>query len=72
MAGNQNSGGARPGAGRIRTRYTLNGPAAIYVREVARSRFKRKDVTDQEMDETLDMMVAFYAEHHPVEEPTAD
>ena len=64
MAGNSNSGGARHGAGRIRRRYTISAPAAIYMRELTRARCKRKDVTDQELEETLELIIQFYAEQH--------
>ena len=69
MAGNSNSGGARQGAGRIRRRYTISAPAAIYVRELTRARRKRKDVTDQELDETIEVILQFYAEHNAPKAP---
>lgn len=50
--------------GRIRTRYTLSRPAAIYVRALAQSRNNRTNVTDVEMDAMLDDVIAFYAEQH--------
>ena len=63
MPGNQNSGGARRGTGPVRVRFTLDGPAAIYVRQVTRSRLNRRDVSADELNETLRQLVAYHAEH---------
>lgn len=69
MAGNENSGGARDGAGRKDApRPKVTKPAAIYIRELTRNRLKRKDVTKEEIDATLEMIIQEYAKQHEVEE----
>ena len=65
MAGNKNSGGARRGTGPVRVRFTLDGPAAIYVRQLTRSRLNRRDVTADELNETLRQVVEYHAQHAP-------
>lgn len=55
------SGGARQGSGPIMRRFTLPSPAAIYLRELTRSRLGRKDVTKDEVNETLEGIVREYA-----------
>jgi hypothetical protein len=62
MAGTKgHSGGAREGSGPIRRRFTLTAPAAIYVRTLTQSRLRRKDVTDDEVDETIEAIIQEHA-----------
>ncbi len=63
MAGNKNSGGARRGSGPVRVRFTLAGPAAIYVRQFTRSQLNRRDVTAEELNEALRQIVEFHAQN---------
>jgi len=55
------SGGARQGTGPIRRRFTLSGPAAIYLRVLTQSRLQRKDVSNEEVDATLESILLEYA-----------
>jgi hypothetical protein len=55
------SGGARQGSGPIRRRFTLTAPAAIYLRTLTQSRHKRKDVSDEEVGQTLEMILQEHA-----------
>lgn len=70
MPGNKNSGGARRGTGPVRVRFTLDGPAAIYVRQLTRSRLNRNAVTADELNETLQQIVTYHAQHAPL--PTTE
>jgi hypothetical protein len=40
--------------GRLRLRYTLSRPTALMLRELTRSLYKRKDVSDEEVMATLE------------------
>jgi hypothetical protein len=62
------SGGAREGSGPVRRRFTLSGPAAIYLKVLTQVRTGRKAVTVEECSETLE---AILAEHARADDRTA-
>jgi len=55
------SGGARQGSGPIRRRFTLSGPAAIYLRVLTQTRVGHKDVTQEELNKTLEGILEDHA-----------
>jgi hypothetical protein len=56
------SGGARQGSGPVRRRFTLSGPAAIYLKVLTQVRVGRKVVTPDECSETLEAILAALAQ----------
>jgi mRNA degradation ribonuclease J1/J2 len=69
MSGNKNSGGARRGSGPVRRRLTLSFPAALLIREKTRANHKRRDVTEEELNATLETIVLEWAKNLVIPEP---
>lgn len=70
MPGNKNSGGARRGSGPVRQRFTLSFPAALLIREFTRAAHKRRDVTEEELNATLESIVQAWARNLVIPEPS--
>lgn len=52
----------RPGNGRLRQMFKLSPPAAIYIRELTRSRLQRREITAEDLNETVEQIVMAYAQ----------
>lgn len=65
----QRSGGARKGTGPIRRRFTLSTPGAMFIRVETQARLHRKDVTEEELNATLEAIVLEYARNLKIPEP---
>lgn len=51
----------RPGNGRLRQMFKLSPPAAIYIRELTRSRLQQREITADDLNETVEQIVMAYA-----------
>lgn len=58
MAGTKSSGNREGPRGRpLSTRYTISRPAAIWLRELTRSRLNRRDVSREEIEAVLEELL---------------
>lgn len=53
-----NSGGARQGTGPVRHRFNLSYGSAVLLRELARSRLGKKDISEAELTATIEALIA--------------
>lgn len=70
--GRASNGGARPGAGRLPTSFTLSRPAAIYLRELTRSRLGRMEVTQAHMGAVLEEIFMAWSRQQTHEPPAPE
>lgn len=53
----EHSGGARPGSGPVRRRFTVSYGTAVLIRELTRSRLGKRDVTEDELTGTVEAVI---------------